>query len=73
MTKVKNERNTENLVRDALRSLGYYDQERTTVVAEQKTNVEAARKALPAQPVDATPSHRNDFSKGGVYGARKTG
>jgi hypothetical protein len=24
-------------------------------------------KPVPAQLVDATPSHRNDFSKGGVY------
>jgi hypothetical protein len=29
-------------------------------------------KELPAQLVDATPSHRNDFSKGGVHGTRKT-
>jgi hypothetical protein len=29
--------------------------------------------SLLAQLVDATPSHRNDFSKGGVYGPRKTG
>jgi hypothetical protein len=28
---------------------------------------------LPAQPVDATPSDMNSFSKGGVYGTRKTG
>jgi type I restriction enzyme M protein len=48
MAKNKNERNTENLVRDALRTHGYYDQEKTIVVAEQKTNVEAARKALSA-------------------------
>jgi hypothetical protein len=32
----------------------------------------SCRKPLPAQLVDATPSHRNDFSKGGVYGTRKT-
>ena len=25
-----------------------------------------------AQPVDATPSDMNSFSKGGVYGTRKT-
>jgi hypothetical protein len=29
--------------------------------------------AVPAQPVDATPSDMNHFSKGGVYDRRKTG
>jgi hypothetical protein len=28
---------------------------------------------VPAQPVDATPSDMNHFSKGGVYDTRKTG
>ena len=28
---------------------------------------------MPAQPVDATPSDINLFSKGGVYGASETG
>jgi hypothetical protein len=31
------------------------------------------RKRVPAQLVDATPSDMNHFSKGGVYGTRKTG
>jgi hypothetical protein len=31
------------------------------------------REELPAQPVDATPSDINFFSKGGVYGATETG
>ena len=30
------------------------------------------RESLPAQPVDATPSAINLFTKGGVYGARET-
>jgi hypothetical protein len=30
-------------------------------------------KRLPAQPVDATPSDINLFTKGGVYDATKTG
>ena len=32
-----------------------------------------ARKVGWSQPVDATPSDMNSFSKGGVYGTRKTG
>src|SRR5689334_25215721 len=32
-----------------------------------------AEKTLSAQPVDATPSDMNLFSKGGVYDARETG
>jgi hypothetical protein len=31
------------------------------------------RQSLPAQPVDATPSVINLFSKGGVYDATETG
>ena len=31
------------------------------------------REAVPAQPVDATPSDIDLFSKGGVYDARETG
>ena len=30
------------------------------------------RKCVPAQPVDATPSDMTSFSRGGVYGTRKT-
>src|ERR1700730_7578788 len=33
----------------------------------------SCRESLPAQPVDATPSDRNVFSKGGVYDATETG
>jgi type I restriction enzyme M protein len=45
---VANERVTENYVRDRLRHLGYMDPATGTVVEEQKTLIEAARKALSA-------------------------
>src|ERR1019366_10520270 len=32
----------------------------------------SSRNTVPAQPVGATPSDMNSFSKGGVYGTRKT-
>ncbi len=42
----KNERKTENLVRDSLRALGYYAESSTTVIEEQKSNIESVRKLL---------------------------
>ena len=41
-----NERITENLVRDRLRDLGYYDASNSIVVEEQKSSIDAVRKAL---------------------------
>ncbi|MDA8429919.1 MAG: N-6 DNA methylase [Geobacteraceae bacterium] len=41
-----NERKTENLVRDDLRRLGYYDKANTTRVEEQKSEIEAVKKLL---------------------------
>lgn len=46
MSKSKNERITENLVRDALRALSYYDEDSSTQVQEQKSNIEAVKKLL---------------------------
>ncbi|WP_313030967.1 HsdM family class I SAM-dependent methyltransferase [Massilia alkalitolerans] len=43
---LKNERNTENLVRNALMSLNYYDQDGTIAVEEQKSNLDSVRKLL---------------------------
>ena len=45
-TTSQNERNTENLVRNALASLNYYDQDETIAVEEQKSNSESVRKLL---------------------------
>src|SRR5689334_7022451 len=45
--KTKNERNTENVVRDALRDCGYYD-DNPIHVEEQKSAIEAVQKALRA-------------------------
>jgi type I restriction enzyme M protein len=42
----KNERDTENLVRNALRELGYYQEKRTTRVEEQKSEIEAVKRLL---------------------------
>lgn len=42
----KNERNTENLVRDALRALDYYSDENSIRVEEQKSAIEAIKKLL---------------------------
>lgn len=47
-SKAKNERDTENLVRDRFRELGYYKGDSGIVVTEQQTLIEAARKALGA-------------------------
>ena len=44
----KNERKTENLVRDALRQLGYYGDENDISVEEQKSNIEAVKRLLKA-------------------------
>lgn len=44
-TKQKNERNTENLVRDSLRELGYYG-DNPIHVEEQKSSIEAVKKLL---------------------------
>lgn len=44
--KTKNERNTENLVRDALRAHGYADPQNSIQVEEQKSNIEAIRRLL---------------------------
>lgn len=46
MAKAKNERKTENLVRDALRDLGYYEDENHLTVEEQKSETEAIRRLL---------------------------
>jgi len=46
MAKVKNERKTENLVRDALRDLGYYAEENHITVEEQKSEAEQIRRLL---------------------------
>lgn len=42
----KNERDTENLVRDQLRHLGYYDDSNDIGIEEQKSNIEAVRRLL---------------------------
>lgn len=42
----KNERKTENIVRDTLRQLGYYDANSDLQVEEQKSNIEAIRRLL---------------------------
>ncbi len=42
----KNERNTENLVRDALRGLDYYNPDNSISVEEQKSVIEAVKKLL---------------------------
>jgi hypothetical protein len=44
----KNERVTENLVRDSLRRLGYYEEESDIQVDEQKINIEGIKKLLRA-------------------------
>ena len=44
--KAKNERTTENIVRDALRGLGYYDSDNSIQIEEQKSNVEAIKRLL---------------------------
>lgn len=41
-----NERKTENLIRDDLRRLGYYDKANTTRVEEQKSEIETVKKLL---------------------------
>jgi type I restriction enzyme M protein len=46
MTTNKNERKTENLVRDELRDLGYYNPESATRVEEQKSEIEAVKRLL---------------------------
>ena len=45
-TKSKNERATENLVRDELRRLAYYDDANDISVEEQKSNIESVRRQL---------------------------
>jgi type I restriction enzyme M protein len=45
---VANERVTENLVRDRLRNLGYYDKSNSIRVEEQKSTIENIRRALSA-------------------------
>lgn len=42
----KNERKTENIVRDELRSLGYYDSASDIQVEEQKSNIDAVKRLL---------------------------
>ena len=42
----KNERKTENVVREELRRLGYYDPASDVQVDEQKSNIESVRRAL---------------------------
>jgi hypothetical protein len=46
MATTKNERNTENLVRDQLRNLGYYRDDNDIQVEEQKSNIEAVKRLL---------------------------
>ena len=41
-----NERNTENLVRDELRTLGYYESSSTTRVEEQKSEIDQVKRLL---------------------------
>lgn len=48
MPKAKNERITENLARDQFRDLGFYSSASGVTVTEQKTEIDAARKALAA-------------------------
>ena len=48
MAKQKNERKTENIVRDALRKLGYYEESCGISVEEQKSNIEAVKRLLRA-------------------------
>lgn len=43
-----NERNTENLVRDELRRLGYYDKRCETRVEEQKSEIQDVKRLLKA-------------------------
>jgi len=43
---VANERVTENIVRDQLRSLGYYDPLNTILIEEQKSSIDAVKKSL---------------------------
>lgn len=45
---VKNERKTENLVRDALRTMGYYEEDNDVRVEEQKSTIESVRRLLKA-------------------------
>ena len=42
----KNERKTENLVRDSLRKLAYYDTDNDISVEEQKSNIESVKRLL---------------------------
>ena len=42
----KNERNTENIVRDELRALGYYNPANDISVEEQKSNIDAVKRLL---------------------------
>jgi len=44
--KSKNERNTENLVRDELRRLDYYDQNNNISVEEQKSVIDEVKRLL---------------------------
>ena len=46
MADPKNERNTENLVRDDLHELGYYYASNDIAVEEQKSNIEAVKRLL---------------------------
>lgn len=46
MSLFKNERNTENIVRDELRTLGYYDADNDIGVEEQKSNIDAVKRLL---------------------------
>lgn len=48
MTLPKNERLTENVVRDSLRELGYYNSKTKIIVEEQKSQIEAVRKLMKA-------------------------
>jgi hypothetical protein len=51
MATPKNERNTENVVRETLRKLGYYSPDNDIQIEEQKSNIEAVKRVskLPAK------------------------
>ena len=56
----KNERNTENIVRETLRKLDYYNQKNDIQVEEQKSNIEAVK-----------PRPKNGQQKGQRFGSTR--
>ncbi len=57
----KNERNTENIVRETLRKLDYYNQQNDIQVEEQKSNIEAVKRALKTASKKGTGSGAPEF------------